>query len=99
MDHDTENTPLLSNSGAGPPDGMATALISFLNLVCLYVRRKAMPLVLNLVIDPIVIFYSFGWSVTGLVENSPWCEPECDGTSKWIQLLAGIGLSFALGLG
>ncbi|QSS53906.1 hypothetical protein I7I53_01310 [Histoplasma capsulatum var. duboisii H88] len=79
--------------------GMATALISFLNLVCLYIRRKAMPLVLNLVVDPIVVFYSFGWSVTGLVENSPWCEPECDGTSKWIQLLAGIGLSFALGLG
>ncbi|KLJ06121.1 hypothetical protein EMPG_10458 [Blastomyces silverae] len=80
--------------------GMCTALISFLNLGFLYLRRRAMPLVLNLVIDVIVVFYSFGCTIPGLIENYSWCEWDCDGSNtRVIQIVAGIGLSFGLGLG
>ncbi|EGE78729.1 hypothetical protein, variant [Blastomyces gilchristii SLH14081] len=81
--------------------GICTALISFFNLVCLYLRRgRAMPLVFNLVIDIIVVFYSFGCTITGLIENYSWCEWDCDDSNtRMIQIVAGIGLSFGLGLG
>ncbi|PGH01884.1 hypothetical protein GX51_04937 [Blastomyces parvus] len=80
--------------------GLCTAFISFLNLACLYLRRRAMPLVLNLVIDAVVVFYSFGCTITGLIDNYSWCGWDCDDSSwRMIQIVAGIGLSFGLGLG
>ncbi|OJD20872.1 hypothetical protein ACJ73_07793 [Blastomyces percursus] len=67
---------------------------------CLYLRRRALPLVLNLAFDIVVVFYSFGCTITGLIENYSWCEWDCDDRNTgMIKIVAGIGLSFGLGLG
>ncbi|PLB48526.1 hypothetical protein P170DRAFT_438110 [Aspergillus steynii IBT 23096] len=82
--------------------GLATVLISFLNLVRLYHSQRALWLWLNLIFDFIIALYSIVYCGQGIVLNwAETCDPSSENCrfTRRIEAFAYITLGFGLALG
>jgi len=74
-------------------------IFSVFNCICLHVHGRALPLLLNLVLDLVICIWGIAASVPGLIGNFSYGTCYYYGSCEWIQVLVGLTFGFALGLG